>query len=216
METFNSEKEFYEHFLTQGKLIPGDSGECADIKKVPWFNEKQFLEGIAFALTQLAAIQVLVLSPEAVGMSKEDCDKGLEGYIHVWAVIGKMLGMEDRFNICLYNRPSIIPDHVTEWFIPLLQEVNEHSVLLQEATIEASGMVVPFVFNFKSIWLHLIKEVLPSAWVNIIWNSMTLGEKFKYCCLKLILVLARLSRFSKMIINLYLLVCKVMLWGLNK
>jgi len=359
METFHSEKEFYEHLGTQGKLTSGDSGECVDIKKVPWFNEKLFLEGIAFAkrnifsiffnlvmmlffgylykpmanhllksghftkpaealkrivrtgralrdwfdpkikyqdsqgwktfqrvrklhlyyietakskavpcltqldcskktieltqliksqmeqirtenttitnytyisildsdvpgnqfemaLTQLAAIQMLVLSPEAVGLSKKDCDKGLEGYIHVWAVIGKMLGMEDRFNICLFNRPSILQHHVKEWFIPLLQEVDEYSVLLQEATIEASGMVVPFLFNFKSIWLHMIHEVLPHARVNIIWNSMTLGDKFKYYCMKLILVLARFSGFTKMIVNLYLLIRKVMLWRLNK
>jgi len=149
-------------------------------------------------------------------VSKQDCDKGLEGYIRVWAVIGKMLGMEDRFNICLYNRPSIIQHHVKEWFIPLLQEVDEHSVLLREATIEAFRMVViPFVLNFKSIWLHMIKEVLPYARVNIIWNSMTLGDKFKYYCMKLILMLTRFGEFTKMIANLYLLVCKVMLRRFN-
>jgi len=49
METFNSEKDYYEHLVTQGKLIPGDSSECVDIKKVPWFNEKLFHEGIGFA-----------------------------------------------------------------------------------------------------------------------------------------------------------------------
>jgi len=94
------------------------------------------------ALTRVAAIQMLVLSPEVVGLSKQDCDKSLEGYIHVWAAVGKMLGMEDGFNSCLYNRPSIIQHHVKEWFIPLLQEVDEYSVLLQKATIEASGMVL--------------------------------------------------------------------------
>jgi len=102
------------------------------------------------ALTRVAAIQMLVLSPVAVVLSKQDCNKGLEGYIYVWVVIGIMLGMEDRFNICMYNTPSIIHYHVKEWFIPLLQEVGEHSVLLQEATIEASGIVVPFVLSFKS------------------------------------------------------------------
>jgi len=73
-----------------------------------------------------------------------------------------------------------------EWFTLLLQEVDEYSVLLQEATIEASGMVEPFSFNFKIIWLHMIKEVLPHARVNIIWNSMTLGDKFSSYCRKLI------------------------------
>jgi len=56
MEIFNNEKEFYEHLVTKGKLTPGDSGECVDIKKVPWFNEKLFLDGVAFAKRNVFSI----------------------------------------------------------------------------------------------------------------------------------------------------------------
>jgi len=56
METFNNEKEFYEHLETKGNLIPEETGECVDKQKVPWFNDKLFLEGVAFAKRNMFSI----------------------------------------------------------------------------------------------------------------------------------------------------------------
>lgn len=50
------------------------------------------------ALTQFGFIGYILLKHDKVGVTRNHED--LEAFVHLWRVLGYMLGIEDRFNIC--------------------------------------------------------------------------------------------------------------------
>lgn len=54
------------------------------------------------ALTQFGFMGYAIVRPEMLGINGAD-EKGREGFVHVWAVIGSLLGIKDEFNICLHS-----------------------------------------------------------------------------------------------------------------
>jgi len=74
------------------------------------------------AFTILGGIHILILSPRSIGLSEEDAANGLEGYLHVWAVVGRLLGMEDKFNIALNYSRETVEKYFQEIFLPSFAE----------------------------------------------------------------------------------------------
>ena len=49
------------------------------------------------AMTQFAFFGLVALFPKTFGIH---CTKGLQGFVHIWAVLGALFGLENRFNLC--------------------------------------------------------------------------------------------------------------------
>jgi len=49
-------------------------------------------------MTQYGFISIIFLFPKTLGIKDT---KGIDGFLHLWAIFGKLLGIEDRFNLAL-------------------------------------------------------------------------------------------------------------------
>jgi len=49
---------------------------------------------------------ILTLFPREIGVGGDDA-KGIAGYVHLWAVIGSIMGVQDRFNVALHSTDTV-------------------------------------------------------------------------------------------------------------
>lgn len=68
------------------------SSKAAERKQVGMINQKDM------ALTQFGFMGYITLRPDILGIQVSR--KNFEAFIHFWRVIGSMIGIEDRFNVC--------------------------------------------------------------------------------------------------------------------
>lgn len=55
----------------------------------------------AMAMTKFGFMGYALVRPHLLGI-KHDNDEDREAFVHLWAVIGYMLGIKDEFNMCLH------------------------------------------------------------------------------------------------------------------
>lgn len=56
----------------------------------------------AMSVTVFGFLGYALIRPHLLGIwNKNDEDR--EGFVHVWAVIGSLLGIKDEFNMCLHR-----------------------------------------------------------------------------------------------------------------
>ena len=54
----------------------------------------------AMAMTNFGFMGYAIVRPHMLGI-KHNNDEDREGFVHLWAVIGSLLGIKDEFNMCL-------------------------------------------------------------------------------------------------------------------
>ena len=99
---------------------------------------------------------LLVLMPEMFGIKDM---KGLDGYVHQWSIIGRHLGIEDRFNWGLYYKKTGDVTAFRECFekvmLPTLKTIDEAGIIMWQAMIEG---VRGYFFLFR--FLPMLKFTL--------------------------------------------------------
>lgn len=114
-------------------------------------SNRGLISQMLVALTGFGFMGFALIKPHQMGV-RTDCRDDREGFVHFWAVMLYMLGLDDQFNYCLGRLEvveqfcSILLRYV---FIPLVQlESNEYKKMMG-AMLNGVGMFLPN-FNFES------------------------------------------------------------------
>lgn len=118
-----------------------------------------FISQAEVALTTFGFLGYALLRPHLLGI-KYDNDDDREAFVHFWAVVGAMLGVEDRYNICLGKLAvveTICQLCLRYIFFPLLQFEPPLFKTMVNAIIDGLGEFTPF-FTYDSL-MYLVRRV---------------------------------------------------------
>ena len=135
--------------------------EGIDMSVAPDYVKK--LEDPAIPLSQfpMAAAQALFMGlvgafPEKFGMPDTN---GLDGYVHLWAIIGRQLGVDDQFNWALYYKKtkSLAPvkDLYQKFILPSLKVMDETSIIMVQDFIDGVADYV-LVIRFLPVLKYML------------------------------------------------------------
>lgn len=104
-----------------------------------------FISQAELALTTFGFMGFALVKPHLLGI-RHDNKKDREGFIHFWAVMGHMLGVMDKFNICLY--PLEVVEQICYIclryiFIPILQLETPEFKQMTEALTDGLAQFIP-------------------------------------------------------------------------
>ncbi|XP_076638010.1 uncharacterized protein LOC143350088 [Colletes latitarsis] len=98
------------------------------------------------ALTQFGFIGFTLLGGDYLGVN--NTFDQLEGLIHFWRVVGSMLGMEDKYNICTGNvqeTRALCRRLLDKVFLPTLANTNKDFDKMSHTLIEALWPMNPYI-----------------------------------------------------------------------
>ncbi|XP_076234990.1 uncharacterized protein LOC143179580 [Calliopsis andreniformis] len=98
------------------------------------------------ALTQFGFMGFTLLSGDYLGVNTTY--EELEGLIHFWHVVGSMLGMEEKYNICtgsVEETRALCRRLLDEMFLPSLAKSNEDFEEMSRILLESLWPVNPFL-----------------------------------------------------------------------
>ncbi|XP_045539137.1 uncharacterized protein LOC106709945 [Papilio machaon] len=111
------------------------SGRAARLKNKGTVSQRDL------ALTQFGFLGYAVLKPDRIGVNQQEADDW-EAYNHLWRVIGHMLGIEDRYNICRKN----------------IEETREVCRLILER------VYTPCLENVPEYFEHMARVMMDGMW----------------------------------------------------
>lgn len=105
--------------------------------------------------TQFLYVGYPVSQPEVLGVNGTKEDFG--NCVHMWRLVGKLLGIEDRFNLCTDNLEESLQriDDVREWFLkPTLEFPSEGFEAYSRAAIKGMFNIYPTI-EYDSVMFFL-------------------------------------------------------------
>lgn len=130
-------------------------------------------------VTQFCFMGFIFIFPKKLGIHSDESD-GLKGFVHLWAVIGNLLGIEDRFNICLEKNQELRKTILDQVLLPDFQKCNPGSLLLWKSFISGLSDYIPFL-SLKPVLLFILRNILDlNDNVSDLDSLLNLYEKFCY------------------------------------
>jgi hypothetical protein len=157
------------------------------------------------AVTQFCFLGVIVVQPERFGIWNS---AGLRGFIHLWAVLGHLIGIEERFNLGLHYGRQSFREVWDQIFLRELKETDGTAVVMWEALVNGlEHYVVPFL-RLKPMTAFLVHDV---GGVNRreyceSWSSMNVWEKACYFVMVSAIWGLRFE-LVRVLLNFYLRLC---------
>ncbi|XP_012275976.1 uncharacterized protein LOC105697327 isoform X2 [Orussus abietinus] len=110
------------------------------------------------ALTQFGFIGFVLLSGDQLGVAASE--EELEGLVHLWRIIGNLLGMEERFNLCngtVKETKALCERLLDEVFLPCLASRNTEFERMGRILLQGLWPVNPHLDPdaFQAFTLHL-------------------------------------------------------------
>jgi hypothetical protein len=94
----------------------------------------------SMVMTQFCFIGFIILMPESFGIRDT---KGIEGFVHNWAIFGRLLGIEDRYNLSIHylsakpeSRTKAFRMIFDELFLPNLKNVDETAMYMWDGLLK--------------------------------------------------------------------------------
>ncbi|CAD6240893.1 GSCOCG00008982001-RA-CDS [Cotesia congregata] len=117
------------------------------------------------ALTQFGFMGFTLLCADYLGVATND--EELDGLLHFWRVIGRMLGTEERFNLCngtVKESKALCRRLLEEIFVPYYTKKSKDFEEMSNALLEGLWPINPFVNNksFRIFTCHLIASAIPN------------------------------------------------------
>ncbi|XP_003705260.2 uncharacterized protein LOC100880200 isoform X1 [Megachile rotundata] len=106
----------------------------------------QRISQLDMALTQFGFMGFTILSGDYLGT--DNSTEELEGLIHFWRVVGSMLGMEDKYNICngsVEEVRALCRRLLDDIFLPALARENKDFDKMSHLLIESLWPINPFI-----------------------------------------------------------------------
>ncbi|XP_055319056.1 uncharacterized protein LOC129576927 isoform X2 [Sitodiplosis mosellana] len=116
-------------------------------------KEAGFISQRDMALTQFGFMGYIVLKPDKLGVQVSN--KDLEAFIHFWRVIGHLIGIQDKYNLCTgsYRTTKIRLEHVLdEIYRPLLEETGNDFIVMAKALIEGLWCFNPLLDCYAIVY----------------------------------------------------------------
>lgn len=101
------------------------------------------------ALAQFGFIGYTMISGEYLGV--KTTPEEMEGVVHLWRVIGSMLGMDDKFNLCtgtVEETRALCQRILEDVFVPSLAKKNDHFDEMGNAMLQS---LWPINFNIEPV-----------------------------------------------------------------
>ncbi|XP_031327731.1 uncharacterized protein LOC116174460 isoform X2 [Photinus pyralis] len=114
-------------------------------------------------ITQFGFMGFAILTPEKVGIHNATREE-LESFIHLWRVIGYIMGADDKYNICkgtLEETREICEGLVNNIFIDNVKTKNANYQRLADALVNGMWAMQPFLepTAFKTYLANLLSSV---------------------------------------------------------
>ncbi|XP_063368516.1 uncharacterized protein LOC134656898 [Cydia amplana] len=111
------------------------------------------------ALTQFGFIGFSILKPDKFGVRQTE-EFDWDAYCHTWAVIGHMIGLQDRYNLCRRNveeTRQVCQGILDRVYTPCLENVPEYFEHMARVLLESMWCVNPTI-NVESA-LYAVREM---------------------------------------------------------
>lgn len=138
---YRKEPDTDNEFLQSLKIVR--KKHCTAFKRSAEFGLKPVSQ-LDMAVTQFGFIGYTLLCGDFLGVNATD--EEMEGLVHFWRVIGSMLGMEDKYNLCAGNLEetrALCKRLLEELFLPRLSKKNEKFYTNSKIVIEGLWPMVP-------------------------------------------------------------------------
>jgi len=133
------------------------------------------------ALTQFGFLVFVFLFPDTLGVADRHL---MDGYIHYWAVLGRLLGLEDRFNLALHPDKKIFQQIYDHFGMYSLKTTDERVICMQESLMEGLSMRLPFL-RLKSWYYYGLTETQKNVCDGKeVWKLMNLRDKTSFYAMK--------------------------------
>ena len=141
------------------------------------------------SVTQFVFVWLVILLPEKIGL-KLATDQEMEGFIHLWRCIGWMLGIEDRYNFCKWERLSdarrwtrYFKNHLA---MPMLKaSLSEEYEHMGRAMVLGIGKLKITPFSYETLYLFVCRLAGMSVMTNI-EECLSLSQRIALYCLTFI------------------------------
>ena len=165
------------------EAIKKDLDACCDTSDAPiellTYNPNQSFSQFDMAMTQFGFFSVIFLFPDSLGIRDT---RGMEGFVHLWAVIGRMLGIQDQFNLALYPNRDLYLKIFFRLGIASLKDMDLTILHLQQTYVDALSKMLPFVslkstlyFGFKNM-----KKGVPNFKGDNLYALLTWRDKMYF------------------------------------
>lgn len=130
------------------------------------FSEKKnsgFITQRDMALTQFGFMGFIVLKPDKLGIQLTN--KDLEAFVHFWRVIGHLIGIQDKFNLCTdsYHTTRLrLKMILNDVYRPYLEDTSVDFMVMAKALLEGLWCYNPMLdsdaFIYFTKWLSNCKN----------------------------------------------------------
>lgn len=129
--------EAFEADMEESKYA--DMMENKTLKDTLKHEPKEFYNQFLFSITQWAFVAVPVLFPQQI-MIPRWTEKDLKGFVHFWAVLCYVLGMDERFIICrdpndFEGCKKYLDDMFHMYIVPSLFDIDYEGQIMSEAVL---------------------------------------------------------------------------------
>ncbi|XP_046394258.1 uncharacterized protein LOC124161995 [Ischnura elegans] len=137
-----------------------------------------YVNQMDMSITQFGFMGLVVMFPRKFGM--HDCtEEDLDSFVHLWRALGKLLGIEDRYNFCsgtLEETRVRCSELIERWVKPNLLEVNEEWEHMYRCLVAGIRYYVPG--NTFAVSLSYLCDVLqipmPRLYAAMGWRERLL------------------------------------------
>lgn len=151
------------------------------------------------AMTQFAFVGFVYLFPHVLGTSNTD---KLPGFMHFWAVIGRLMGLEDRFNLCLHVDKELFHKLYRNVGLASIKEMDERSLALQGSLMTALSRNMPFLTLKGWTYLGFRQDNIEG---ENLWKIMGFRDKVCYFWLRCVMTLFGASVIFRVPISICLI-----------
>lgn len=154
--------------------------------------------------TQLGYWLYMWLFPSLFGIANRA--KEMRGIIHVWAVFGRLMGVQDEHNICLLNLETAEASDLYDklfraMIIESLKTINVNVVTLQSNFIRALRPRMPIV-TYKAILYFGLRQCEGFKGKNL-WKVMSWRDVASVLFFQVVFFLIRHSKYCRLIVNYF-------------
>jgi hypothetical protein len=180
----------------EGKLalidaLKKDLDLCCDTSDSPHqlmtYHPKLFFSQFDMTMTQFGFFSIIFLFPSTLGVRDT---RGIEGFIHLWAVLGRMLGIEDRFNLALFPDRELHLKILYKLGFASLKDMDLTILHLQQTYADALSRMLTCISLKSSLYFGLSsKQALPDFKGENLYALMNWKDKLNCMLMGIVIFL---------------------------
>ena len=138
----------------------------------------------AMVITQFCFIGFILISPEVYGIEDK---KGIDGFVHLWAIFGRFLGIEDRFNLAIHYKKTngnveAFKKIYKNIFLPNLKTTDDTAIIMWDALIQGFSLYMK-PLNLKAAVKFMLVDGASLDVKDSLDPLMTWKDKWHYSVL---------------------------------